>query len=36
MLKLKLMESKRQHNGQDSVNLCRAVADISKHIHTCM
>ena len=31
MLKLKLIESKGQHNGQVSVNLCIAVADISKH-----
>ena len=31
MLKLKLIESKGQHNGQISVNLCIAVADISKH-----
>lgn len=29
MLKLKLIESKGQHNGQVSVNLCIAVADIS-------
>ena len=31
MLKLKLIESKGQHNGQVSINLCIAVADISKH-----